>query len=72
MRHIDWGLGVLKASAFALYPDGEALDLARVYQDLLSAGDLTGYEVTNRFYEIGSPEGIADTDGYLRRQSKES
>ena len=72
MRHIDWGLGVLKASAFASYPDGEPLDLARVYQDLLAAGDLTGYEVTNRFYEIGSPEGIADTDEYLRRRAKES
>ena len=72
MRHIDWGLGVLKASAFAPYPDGEPLDLARVYQDLLAAGDLTGYEVTNRFYEIGSPEGIADTDAYLRRRAKES
>jgi NDP-sugar pyrophosphorylase family protein len=72
MRHIDWGLGVLKASAFARYPRGEPLDLARVYQDLLAAGDLTGYEVTNRFYEIGSPEGIADTDAYLRRRAKES
>jgi MurNAc alpha-1-phosphate uridylyltransferase len=72
MRHIDWGLGVLTAGAFAPYPDGEPLDLARVYQDLLSAGDLTGYEVTNRFYEIGSPEGIADTDAYLRRRAKET
>lgn len=72
MRHIDWGLGVLTASAFAPYPDGEPLDLARVYQDLLAAGDLAGYEVTNRFYEIGSPEGIADTAAYLRSRSKES
>jgi NDP-sugar pyrophosphorylase family protein len=72
MRHIDWGLGVLTAGAFAPYPDGEPLDLARVYQDLLAAGDLTGYEVSNRFYEIGSPEGIADTDAYLRRRAKES
>lgn len=66
MRHIDWGLGVLKASAFARYPAGEPLDLARVYQDLLAADELTGYEVSNRFYEIGSPEGMAETDAYLR------
>jgi NDP-sugar pyrophosphorylase family protein len=72
MRHIDWGLGVLKASAFAPYPSGAPLDLARVYQDLLAAGDLAGYEVANRFYEIGSPEGIADTDAYLLRRSQES
>lgn len=72
MRHIDWGLGVLKASAFGGYPAGEPLDLARVYQDLLAAGDLAGYEVTRRFYEIGSPEGLAETDAYLcRRLSRE-
>jgi N-acetyl-alpha-D-muramate 1-phosphate uridylyltransferase len=68
MHHIDWGLGVLTASAFAPYPEGQPLDLARVYQDLLAAGDLAGYEVANRFYEIGSPEGIADTDAHLRRR----
>jgi NDP-sugar pyrophosphorylase family protein len=66
MYHIDWGLGVLKASVLTRYPEGEPLDLARVYQDLLAEGDLAGYEVTKRFYEIGSAQGIADTDAYLR------
>jgi len=72
MRHIDWGLGVMKASALTPYPEGERLDLARVYQDLLAAGHLAGYEVPNRFYEIGSPQGIADTEAHLRRRSKKS
>lgn len=66
MRHIDWGLGVLTADAFEGYPAGEPLDLARLYQDLLAKGHLAGYEVTRRFYEIGSPEGLAETDAYLR------
>lgn len=66
MRHIDWGLGVLTAAALAGYPADVPLDLARVYQDRLAANDLAGFEVTRRFYEIGSPEGIADTDAYLR------
>ncbi|MCC7178090.1 MAG: nucleotidyltransferase family protein [Acidobacteria bacterium] len=70
MHHIDWGLGVLRASAFQGYPAGEALDLARVYQDLLAAGDLAGFEVTRRFYEIGSPEGLAETDAYLRGRAR--
>lgn len=69
MRHIDWGLGVLRARAFDGYPADEPLDLARVYQDLLAAGDLAGYEVARRFYEIGSPEGLAETDAYLRGRS---
>lgn len=70
MQYIDWGLGVLTARAFAPYPADQPLDLARVYQDLLAAGDLAGYQVPNRFYEIGSPEGIRDTDAYLRTRSR--
>jgi NDP-sugar pyrophosphorylase family protein len=66
MQHIDWGLGVLKASAFEGYPADQPLDLARVYQDLLVANDLAAFEVHQRFYEIGSPEGLAETDAYLR------
>lgn len=66
MRYIDWGLGAFKAAAFAPYVPDQPLDLARVYQDLLAAGDLVGFEVHDRFYEIGSPEGIADTENYLK------
>jgi MurNAc alpha-1-phosphate uridylyltransferase len=66
MYYIDWGLGVFTRDAFLAYPEGRPLDLAQVYQDLLAAGDLTGFEVLRRFYEIGSPEGIRDTDEYLK------
>lgn len=65
MRHIDYGLGVFKAAAFAAYPQDEALDLATVYQDLLAADDLAGFEVPGRFYEIGSPAGLEETRAYF-------
>jgi NDP-sugar pyrophosphorylase family protein len=70
MRHIDWGLGVFAAEAFAGYPAGQRLDLAQVYQDLLAAGDLAGFEVARRFYEIGSPEGMRETDAYLQVKAR--
>jgi MurNAc alpha-1-phosphate uridylyltransferase len=70
MHHIDWGLGVLRASAFAPYPVGEPLDLAQVYQDLLAANELAGHEVSNRFFEVGSQQGLADTDAYLRAKPR--
>jgi NDP-sugar pyrophosphorylase family protein len=69
MRHIDYGLGVLRAEALAAYPPGEMLDLARIYQDLLDRGQLAAYEVTRRFYEIGSPEGLAATRRFLARRA---
>jgi N-acetyl-alpha-D-muramate 1-phosphate uridylyltransferase len=68
MTHIDWGLGVLGARALADYPEGK-LDLVRVYQDLLARDQLAGYEVTERFYEIGSVAGLEDTRRLLAKES---
>jgi hypothetical protein len=61
MKHIDYGLGVLRAAALQGYPAHEPLDLAVVYQDLLARGELGAFEATSRFYEIGTPEGLAET-----------
>ncbi len=68
MRHIDYGLGVLQARALGAYPAGQALDLATVYQDLISQNQLAGFEVMRRFYEIGSPEGLEETRRYLEQK----
>jgi N-acetyl-alpha-D-muramate 1-phosphate uridylyltransferase len=68
MRHIDYGLGILRAEALAFWPENEPFDLADVYRHLLSENQLAGHEVTERFYEIGSPEGLAELDALLRHQ----
>lgn len=70
MRHIDYGLGVFQASAFAAYATGEPLDLATVFQDALRAGKLAAFEVSDRFYEIGTPEGIRETEQHIEREPK--
>jgi len=60
MRHIDYGLSVFRDSAFDLQPANQAVDLAVVYQELLRSDELVAFEVQNRFYEIGSPEGLRE------------
>jgi NDP-sugar pyrophosphorylase family protein len=65
MHHIDWGLGMLKASTVAARPIGEPWDLAELYEQLSNAGRLAGYEMTRRFYEIGSFEGLGETNYLL-------
>jgi NDP-sugar pyrophosphorylase family protein len=67
MRHIDWGLGMVRAEVLVARPANEPFDLAEVYSDLSRADKLAGYEVTTRFYEIGSAEGLAETDALLRK-----
>lgn len=67
MRHIDYGLGVFRREAFAGVAADRPSDLAGVYQDLVRRGELAAWESPDRFYEIGSREGIADLTEYLSR-----
>ena len=68
MQYIDWGLGVFRREAFDTPENAAAADLAAVYQNLLRSGQLAAYEATNRFYEIGSFEGIEELSRHLRNQ----
>jgi NDP-sugar pyrophosphorylase family protein len=65
MRHIDYGLGAFSGSAFEGLAPGAVCDLAEVYQKLLAANELAGCEIQERFYEIGSREGIEDLSRML-------
>jgi NDP-sugar pyrophosphorylase family protein len=67
MLHIDYGLGVLDTSVLSARPTDVAFDLADLYQELARRDLLAGYEVSERFYEIGSPAGLAETDALLRK-----
>ncbi len=68
MQHIDYGLGVFRAAAFDSVPKQGACDLADLYQKLLAEGSLAGFEVDQRFYEIGSFQGIEELSAYLRER----
>lgn len=68
MQHIDYGLNILTRAAFAGFPDGKEFDLSDVFQRLLAAGRLAAFEVPERFYEIGSHEGLADLAAHLRKR----
>jgi NDP-sugar pyrophosphorylase family protein len=65
MEYIDYGLSMLRESAFDEIGDEEVFDLARVYQSLIDKGQMVGYEVKSRFYEIGSVQALAETEEYL-------
>lgn len=68
MHHIDYGLGVFQAAAFAGQPRDAVVDLAAVQTELCQRGELAGHEIRERFYEIGSHEGLAELDALLRRR----
>ncbi|HUC84230.1 MAG TPA: nucleotidyltransferase family protein [Candidatus Acidoferrales bacterium] len=65
MRHIDYGLSLFQAPVFAAYPAGQVFDLAQVMGRLVREKQLAGYEVPERFYEMGSPAGLAELEHLL-------
>jgi NDP-sugar pyrophosphorylase family protein len=66
MRHIDYGLSLFQASVFDAYPAGQIFDLAEVMGKLVREKQLAGYEVRERFYEIGSPAGLTELETLLK------
>lgn len=70
MRHIDYGLSVFSAAALASYGENTVFDLSDVLTDLSVQGGLVGFEVTDRFYEIGSPTGLKETEEFLLDKAK--
>lgn len=69
MHHIDYGLGVFRAAAFDGWARDAVVDLATVQTQLCQRRQLAGYELNERFYEIGSHEGLAELDTLLRKRS---
>jgi len=65
MNYVDYGVALLRRSAAERLSDDEVSDLADLYRDMVAEGRMVGYEVTRRFYEIGSPQGLRETQEYL-------
>jgi NDP-sugar pyrophosphorylase family protein len=66
MRFIDYGLSAWSKDVIATQiPQNEKFDLADLFHSLSAQGLLAGFEIQDRFYEIGSHQGIQDLENYL-------
>lgn len=65
MAFIDYGVLVFRADALAEFDKGAAFDLADVQTTLAARGDMAGVEAERRFYEIGTPAGLAETAAFI-------
>ena len=67
MEYIDYGISVLTREVIiSEIPPGEVVDLAKLLNRLSIQRKLKGYEVFERFYEVGSPQGLDDFEAYVR------
>ncbi|NUO54169.1 MAG: NTP transferase domain-containing protein [Polyangiaceae bacterium] len=65
LDHIDYGATALRRSALDGISTSEPSGLDALTARLAGDGSLAAYVVTTRFYEIGSPQGLADLEALL-------
>lgn len=73
LQYIDYGLSVFRRELILeMIPPGKRYDLAELFYTTSRHHQLAGFEVNDRFYEIGSPEGLDDFKSYLKKQPASS
>lgn len=65
MDFIDYGIALLRRGVLERIPTDRPSDLADLYSALVAEGKMIGYEITTRFYEIGTPSSLEEARQYL-------
>lgn len=68
MQWIDYGICAVERDLIRrCVPPGRVVDLAPVVSEQAAQGQVAAYEVHERFYEVGSPGGLAELERRLLR-----
>ncbi len=65
--HIDYGAVAIRRSVIAALPEGKALGFDAVQRDLAERKRLRAHLAHDRFFEVGSPEGLATLERHLTK-----
>lgn len=68
-RHIDFGLLRFHRSDFLVLDENKPADLSVVVHNLIQRDLLCAWEVSNRFWDVGTPTALEETSRYLATQS---
>jgi len=67
MVYIDYGANLFRRRVLELVPEGQVYSLEDLFAQLIERKELLAYEVKERFYEIGSLEGLTEFREYMER-----
>lgn len=70
MQYIDYGVGILQQETLDRAPTNRPFDLAELYTHLVEEKKMIGYEVTQRFYEIGTLASLEEARRYLQSRGR--
>ncbi len=72
LQYIDYGVSLFYKDDFMQLAPRESFDLSEVMIPLVRLKKMVGYEVFQRFYEIGTLQGMNETENFLKNLFKES
>ena len=66
MVYIDYGVSLLRKKVIESIPTNEHCSLETLFQSLIEHGELLSFPAKQRFYEIGSKEGLKEFERYMK------
>lgn len=65
LEYIDYGLSVFQKQVLKWVPQDNYYPLEEVFRKLIEMRELIAFETKERFYEVGSPAGLADFQKFV-------
>ena len=65
--YIEYGVNIFRKEVLKMIPENQFYPLEHLFPRLIEPEELLAFEVKERFYEIGSPQGLKDFENYIKR-----
>jgi len=66
MVYIEYGANIFNKEALNMIPENQFYSLDDLLSRLVEMDELLAFEVKERFYEIGSPQGVKEFEDYIK------
>ncbi len=66
MVYVEYGANIFKKEVLKMIPENQFYDLEHLFPRLIEREELLAFEVKERFYEVGSPQGLKDFEQYIK------
>ena len=67
MVYIEYGANIFKKEALEIIPEDQFYSLDNLFPTLIDKEELLAFEVRERFYEIGSLQGLKEFEDFIRK-----
>jgi len=66
MVYIEYGANIFKKEALKMIPENQYYSLDDLFPRLIEMEELLAFGVRERFYEVGSPQGLREFEEYMK------